>query len=163
MFYVGVLALITVGTLLAVILCQKYVGDLNVSVCIAVGAAGLYISDLTSAARSRPRTWPLLVLLADLALVCKLPPKASIFLVISGVVWLSIAYAGAVFRFGLYDIFLTDPENAPRVDCECSRPPCKWPLEDGVNSFLTGFAQKLHAQQAKMQRSIEAARKHSSP
>ncbi|KAJ9460137.1 hypothetical protein DIPPA_00472 [Diplonema papillatum] len=171
LFYLGILACSWSGSLLAFVLYQKRVSNLNVSMCIAGGAASLFVFDLSSAAMIRQRPWPLLVLLADLALVCKLPQRASTFLVISGVVWLSITYTEAVFRFGLYDIVLTDPEDTPRVDCECSRPPCKRPLEDGVYSFLTaafifvtdffitrGFAQKLYAQQAKMQRSIVAAR-----
>ncbi|KAJ9464540.1 hypothetical protein DIPPA_09993 [Diplonema papillatum] len=170
-FFTSLLLFFWAAAFLAVVLHQKHVSDVTLSVCVAGGVVGTCVFDLDSAAGLKQRPWPLLVLLADLVLVCKLPTQVSVCLVSTGVVWLFITHTEAAFRFGLYDVPLTDSYSTRRMDCECSQPPCKRSVLYSMKSFNSaafvfimdyyitrGFAQKLLAQQEKMQRSIEAAR-----
>ncbi|KAJ9454398.1 hypothetical protein DIPPA_20847 [Diplonema papillatum] len=170
MFYSCFLLSLWTGCLVMSVLYLKHVSDLNMCTWIVGGVLCLFLSDLDRAAAMMDRPWPFLVLFTDVALVCKLPSKFSTCMVATGVAWLLVTETEAVFRFGLYDVALTDPYSVRRAHCDCSRPPCEKPMDEGASSFVLAslvfvidffitrsFAQKLHAEKDKMLASIEAA------
>ncbi|KAJ9466571.1 hypothetical protein DIPPA_21054 [Diplonema papillatum] len=156
---------------LASVLCQKRVSDRNMFSWIVGSVLCLFVADLDHAAAMMARSWPVLVLYTDAALVCKLPSRSSLCLVAMGVGWLVVTQVEAVYRYGLYDVSLTSSYSERRANCSCARPPCKIPPTEGLHAlvialvvfsvdfFITrSFAWGLTAEKEKMQTSIEAAR-----
>eukprot|EP00659_Diplonema_papillatum_P023439 gene23439-biopygen5520 len=171
MFYMSVGMCVWSSCFLMSVFYLKHMSDRTACAWFVGAVFFLFLGDLDLAAAMADRSWPILVLLTDIALVCNLPLKLSTWMVAMGVAWLVVTEAEEVFRFGLYDVALTDPYSVRVAQCACSRPPCKKSIDEGVQALLRSasvfvidflitrsFARKLCAEKEKMQTSIEAAR-----
>eukprot|EP00755_Sulcionema_specki_P003132 Sspe_Gene.119759::Locus_116590_Transcript_1_1_Confidence_1.000_Length_651::g.119759::m.119759 len=77
------------------------------------------------------RTWPFAIIVLDIALVLQEPEVA--YLVIAATsVWICTVGAEQTFRYGLFDLFLSD--GAEKV-CNCADPPCARDGKDAVSQL----------------------------
>ena len=135
-----------------------------------VAAGIILIAD--TAARLRMRTlWPILVLVVDFLLVLQVDEKHTARFVAMAVFFLSLLSAETVFRFGVFDLpFMTSQDTRREYAIEqisCEKLPCPAPLQEElvfcmgslfifVVDFVAtrGFARRVLAEQAVMQRTI---------
>ena len=118
--------------------------------------------------------WPLLVFMIDMLLVMQVDPKHSVYVVCATVVWLTVLSLEESFRWGIYDLPGTFPQGGEhgrrerfRKMTDCDALPCAMgvppmSLVGSVSVFVLdfivtrGFARQVLAEQASMQKTIEA-------
>ncbi|KAJ9468035.1 hypothetical protein DIPPA_34518 [Diplonema papillatum] len=83
------------------------------------------------------RVWPLLIVMADLSLVCRLPNSFGIVIVSVGTLWVLLTAFEDSFRFGLYDLrqYATQSELRDQI-CSCSDLPCSKRAGASVQGFV---------------------------
>ena len=131
-----IMAILCVMTLVASFMGKKptdnAVRGLSVVACVAISLCDIYFysSDLET-------TWPLFVLIVDLILVMRLGDEYALAVVVFVVLWLLLTLCEKLFRFGLYDVPLTDSQSVRHETMSgkfgCTELPCP----GGVNSVVT--------------------------
>ncbi|KAJ9446236.1 Adenylate cyclase [Diplonema papillatum] len=117
------------------------------------------------------RAWPLVVLVLDMVLVCRMHDYVTFMHVGIMVIWILITFVEETSRFGLLDVWGGDEMYvARRKDTDCEFPPCKVRVSAGItlvalsltvffiDYFITrGFAKKVLSEKTRIAASIEAA------
>eukprot|EP01059_Diplonema_ambulator_P033485 TRINITY_DN7024_c0_g1_i2.p1 TRINITY_DN7024_c0_g1~~TRINITY_DN7024_c0_g1_i2.p1 ORF type:complete len:716 (+),score=207.81 TRINITY_DN7024_c0_g1_i2:37-2184(+) len=128
--------------------------------------ASVLMNDWYAARRLDNRMWPLSMVLLDIAMVCRLSSRVSVVLVNVVVLWLALVTSESMFRWGLFDLDVSDVDKD--VNCDCEDPPCARGTRlvpvyfTNVMVFVLdfyftrGFAHGLNKQHSKMQAAIDA-------
>eukprot|EP01064_Diplonema_japonicum_P017044 TRINITY_DN250_c0_g1_i18.p1 TRINITY_DN250_c0_g1~~TRINITY_DN250_c0_g1_i18.p1 ORF type:complete len:590 (+),score=170.62 TRINITY_DN250_c0_g1_i18:48-1817(+) len=133
--------------------------------------------DLHSMGAMIPRLWPLIVIVIDVFLVCRIRSRSSIIVVTTLCLWLFVATVEQSSRFGLLDIGGShtnfNGDNAFRFNenCNCTNLPCgKKASKIGLvfllmvavflldYYFTRGFADEVLAEKRKLELGVLAAR-----
>ena len=131
----------------------------------------LLAGDWTSARLMHTRIWPVVIIFADMLLICNVPHSYTKTLIWSMVLYLCIDELEKVFRFGLYDPPYSDTYEG-RAICDCEIPPCAIPISTGIvdvslacSVFLVdfavtrGFAEGVLREEKKLRASSEVTEK----
>eukprot|EP01059_Diplonema_ambulator_P024965 TRINITY_DN417_c0_g1_i16.p1 TRINITY_DN417_c0_g1~~TRINITY_DN417_c0_g1_i16.p1 ORF type:complete len:705 (+),score=182.30 TRINITY_DN417_c0_g1_i16:54-2168(+) len=148
----------------------KRVNDLIIEVVLYVAAVALVLGDLVaSVVAFQSRLWALFVILTDIALVCRLPPRVTRILIATASIYFFASAIEATFRFGLFDWSYLPPQRTRMLHVTgCAQIPCKnvVAFTDLIVIqlaiflldfyFTRKFAYDLYAEKESMQRVITA-------
>ena len=150
----------------------KRITDQKIGLFTTCQMISILIGDWLSGQLLDIRTWPGVVLYADLLLLCNAPRRYSVILITSLVPYLFLDAAERMFRFGFYDIPYGSTAAERAVPCDCSNPPC--PVSAATSllkatfciivfllDFMVtrGFADGMLTEQKKLRESSELAEK----
>ncbi|KAJ9461012.1 Adenylate cyclase 1 [Diplonema papillatum] len=137
---------------------------------IAGTAAVVLAIDFIGASSLQFRTWPVLVILVDILLVCQVQPRATVTAAGVGVLWLFCIEVEMTARFGWFDMPGTPGYDARVAFCSCEDPPCRKEVIDaflqfsitalvfiGDFLFTRSFATQLLEKQESLRQGIAAA------
>ena len=150
----------------------KKITDQKIGIFAASLLFSILVIDWIAAQALWVRNWPVVVIIADLLLLCNIPKsyaKALFYIVVPYLIFDSME---RIFRFGFYDIPYGATMELRLRPCECDKPPCRvsavHAIADAIMScsiFLLdfmvtrGFAEGMLSEQKKLRESSELAEK----
>eukprot|EP00756_Hemistasia_phaeocysticola_P033387 Hpha_TRINITY_DN16462_c5_g1::TRINITY_DN16462_c5_g1_i2::g.161945::m.161945 len=128
------------------------------------------VNDAMEAATMQPRTWPLVVMLLDTALVFERYRTIPAIILIT-LSWFCVEFVTGGYRVGLYDAIQDATQVPPQTSaCDCAHPPCARGWEEALGTLLIysvvlltdlyltrGFATDLRVQLRRVKSSVEVA------
>ena len=146
---------------------NKKIGAFSAAMVISI-----LVADWTAAQILWVRVWPLVVIIADLMLVCKVPKSYSKTLIRVVVPYLIFDGFERMLRFGFYDLPYGASKSRRRFVFSCENPPCPILPSVAVSDVILstsvfmldfiitrGFADGMLKEQKKLRESSELAEK----
>ncbi|KAJ9472389.1 Adenylate cyclase [Diplonema papillatum] len=167
------MALLTSGSLAAFAYIVTYQSLTHTELqCVLAGfTLVVLLSDYFAAVMYAARIWPIVILVLDLCILCRMEAHVAFSHVCATVLWLTVSYTEDVFRFGLFDWVADEHLYAgTRAMYCCEKPPCGRPPAFAAHlcvtgaSFLVldylttrGFAVKMYDEKARVEAAIVTA------
>ena len=150
----------------------KKILNKNIALYTSLLIFAILVGDWCTAQVSGTRAWPVVVLFADMLLLCNVPKSYTKTLICVVVPYLMFDCTERIFRFGYYDLPYTFPKEDRYLPCDCDNPPCpRHPLPCFIDATLAscvflmdfmitrGFAEGMLSEQKKLRESSELAEK----
>ncbi|KAJ9455868.1 Adenylate cyclase [Diplonema papillatum] len=113
------------GTTLVYLLSTKQMPPAVIHTVMVLYVAAVLVFDLAAVSHSAARSWPLLLVLSDVLVICKTKVRPEHVLVVS-LMWTAVVFFELTFSFGLTDApGLLSQEQRRDAVTSCDRLPCR--------------------------------------